>query len=67
MGVRVGEHVIGSVKDCEENRNAPKVCNGPVQDLAAEEIIPHEKYDRITRINDIGLVRVKKIDLNRGE
>lgn len=67
LGVRVGEHDIQSKIDCQTAADGTKKCNGPVQDLAIEKIIPHPEYNTKIIQNDIGLLRVSKMNLSVGK
>ncbi|XP_018568809.1 serine protease 7-like [Anoplophora glabripennis] len=63
LGVRVGEHKISSKVDCEVQDDGNEVCSPlPVQDLAIEEVIVHPGYDKEVISNDIGLLRVSKMN-----
>ncbi|KAL0270397.1 UNVERIFIED_CONTAM: hypothetical protein PYX00_007822 [Menopon gallinae] len=53
LGVRLGEHDLRTERDCQE------VCAPPVQDIIAEEVIPHPQYRRPDK-NDIGLIRLQR-------
>ncbi|KAG5896191.1 hypothetical protein JTB14_016965 [Gonioctena quinquepunctata] len=64
LGVRVGEHNILTRTDCEIQPNGRRKCAGPVQDLAIEEIIPHPRFNATVIYNDIGLLRVSRMNLN---
>ncbi|CAG9813085.1 unnamed protein product [Phaedon cochleariae] len=64
LGVRVGEHNIQTKSDCELTRNNKQKCNAPVQDLAIEEILVHPGFNETVIQNDIGLLRVSKMNLN---
>lgn len=66
-GVRVGEHNILTSVDCEEQLDGSTKCNGPVQDLTIEQVIAHPRFNSSDRTNDIGLLRVSRIDLSVGE
>ncbi|KAJ8925741.1 hypothetical protein NQ315_009589 [Exocentrus adspersus] len=65
VGVRVGEYDISKTVDCETQGDGSTKCNGPVQDLSIEKIIPHPKftkdYENQEGFNDIGLLRVARI------
>lgn len=67
VGVRVGEHNILTPEDCQIQLDGSNKCNGPVQDLSIEQIIIHPQYNTTALVNDIGLVRVSKIDLSVGK
>lgn len=67
LGVRIGEHNIMNTTDCEIQEDGTTKCNGPVQDLAIEEIIPHPDYNLSDISNDIGLLRVSKMNLTIGK
>nr|XP_023015844.1 uncharacterized protein LOC111505297 [Leptinotarsa decemlineata] len=64
LGVRVGEHNILTRTDCEIMVNGQRKCSGPVQDLAIEEILPHPRFNPNVIQNDIGLLRVSRMNLN---
>lgn len=66
IGVRVGEHNIITQIDCEIQADKSKKCNGPVQDLPVQKIITHPGYDSSRLINDIGLVKIAKMNLSIG-
>lgn len=66
IGIRVGEHNILTPIDCTTLENGSEKCNGPVQDVAVEKIIPHPNYDSTKLINDIGLIKVNKMNLSIG-
>lgn len=51
--IRLGEHNLDTVDDCEE------YCMDPVQDYIVEKAISHEEFDIHRLKNDIGLVRLK--------
>ncbi|KAJ8965979.1 hypothetical protein NQ314_003807 [Rhamnusium bicolor] len=66
--VRVGEHSISSKVDCEIQENGKELCSKhPVQDLAIEEVIIHPGFNKTVIVNDIGLIRVSKINLEVGK
>lgn len=67
LNVRVGEHDINTDKDCITELDGTKKCNGPVQDVAIEKIISHPEYNTTVICNDIGMLRVSKMDLSKGE
>lgn len=67
MNVRVGEYDTSTDKDCMTELDGSKKCNGPVQDVVIEKIIPHAEYNTTVISNDIGLLRVSKMDLSKGE
>lgn len=58
LGIRLGEHNIGSAQDCITNVGNTTVCADPVQDIFLEEVIPHPNYNSTTYSNDIGLLRL---------
>ncbi|KAJ8960287.1 hypothetical protein NQ318_004012 [Aromia moschata] len=60
--VRVGEYKISTTEDCENVKREPRCSQYPVQDLAIEEIIIHPKFSTTVFKDDIGLVRVTKMD-----
>ncbi|XP_028137604.1 phenoloxidase-activating factor 3-like [Diabrotica virgifera virgifera] len=65
LGVRVGEYNTRTRRDCVMGKDGTEKCiNNPVQDLAIEKIIPHPQFDASSISNDIGLLRVAKINLN---
>ncbi|XP_058796722.1 melanization protease 1-like [Phymastichus coffea] len=57
IGVRVGEHDMGTDVDCE-NMGSQTVCNGEHQDFGIEEVIFHPQYARTALHNDVALIRV---------
>ncbi|XP_072390343.1 phenoloxidase-activating factor 3-like [Diabrotica undecimpunctata] len=64
LGVRLGEYDISNKEiDCIGSGN-DRECNEPIQDVAIEDIISHSNFDSTQFINDIGLLRVKKIEFN---
>ncbi|XP_044265436.1 uncharacterized protein LOC123011851 [Tribolium madens] len=64
IGVRVGDHNIQTQKDCELTSEGDLVCAPPYQDLSIEEIIPHPSYDTALHTNDVGLLRVTRMNLS---
>lgn len=74
VGVRVGEHDISTVKDCEpSNGFTPGYCAPPVQDFAIKKVIPHPGYvgtrpaRNLELQNDIALIRIDgKINFLQG-
>ncbi|KAJ8960289.1 hypothetical protein NQ318_004014 [Aromia moschata] len=64
LGVRVGEHVISTQIDCEIDNDGTQKCSKyPVQDLGVEDVIIHPEFSKDIILNDIGLVRVTKMNL----
>ncbi|XP_044263813.1 melanization protease 1-like isoform X2 [Tribolium madens] len=61
LGVRVGEHDIRTVTDCEINKHNERFCAPPFQDLQIEKIIPHPQFNKKFLTNDIALLRVAPI------
>ncbi|KYB26593.1 Serine protease easter-like protein [Tribolium castaneum] len=61
--VRVGEYNIETLEDCEESEDG-RICSPPYQDLRVEEVIFHEDYNVLLFQNDIGLIRVPKMNLS---
>lgn len=60
VGVRVGEYDLGSENDCDE----ADYCIPPTLDLPVEKIIAHPGFNKTSLYaDDIGLVRVPKIDI----
>ncbi|XP_034107560.2 serine protease grass-like [Drosophila albomicans] len=55
LSVRLGEHYISQERDCRGDFCAP-----PVEDIDIERIFVHEKYSRVTRHNDIALVKLSR-------
>ncbi|XP_062127661.1 serine protease grass-like [Drosophila sulfurigaster albostrigata] len=55
QSVRLGEHYISQERDCRGHFCAP-----PVEDIDIERIFVHEKYSRVTRHNDIALVKLSR-------
>ncbi|XP_050293674.1 melanization protease 1-like [Anthonomus grandis grandis] len=65
LQVRVGEYDLRNDTDCVTENNTLK-CNPPIQDLRIEEVIPHPEFNTGDSFsNDIGLLRVNRIRLNR--
>ncbi|CAH1283065.1 unnamed protein product [Diabrotica balteata] len=65
LGVRVGEYNTRTRRDCVIAIDGSEKCiKDPVQDLAIEEIIPHPQFNATIISNDIGLLRVAKINLD---
>ncbi|XP_055624213.1 transmembrane protease serine 9-like [Toxorhynchites rutilus septentrionalis] len=58
-GVRLGEHTIDQVKDCNVFGQEIE-CSPPVRDYGIECIIIHPEYSRRTKGNDIALIRLNK-------
>lgn len=67
LGVRVGEYNIATRNDCQKQLDGTTKCTAGVQDLAIEELIPHPQFNATIISNDIGLIRVTPMDLNRGK
>lgn len=53
--VRLGEHDLGSERDCDEDEN----CLDPVQDIEIAKRVPHPNYNHLRKINDIALLKLK--------
>lgn len=64
--VRIGEYNILSDKDQLIKFYGTDKYNPPVQDLKVEDIIPYPDYNPINLLNDIGLIRVAKMNLSIG-
>uniref|UniRef100_A0A6P7FL11 CLIP domain-containing serine protease n=1 Tax=Diabrotica virgifera virgifera TaxID=50390 RepID=A0A6P7FL11_DIAVI len=65
LDVRVGEYNTSSVIDCVMDQNGIAKCiNDPIQNLAIEEIIPHPEFNPNVIANDIGLLRVSRMNIN---
>lgn len=67
VSVRVGEHNIKTSIDCQLQKNGMNKCNPPVQDLNVEKIIPHPGFNADFTDNDIGLVKVSRMNLLKGK
>ncbi|CAH1283068.1 unnamed protein product [Diabrotica balteata] len=68
LDVRVGEYNTSSRIDCIKDQNGRTKCiKDPIQNLAIEEVIPHPEFNPNVIANDIGLLRVAKMNLNAGE
>ncbi|XP_056634735.1 phenoloxidase-activating factor 3-like [Diorhabda sublineata] len=63
LGVRVGEYDIKKKQDCAKLPNGSTICTPGYQDLAIEEINPHSQFNASVISNDIGLIRVSKMNL----
>ncbi|CAH1116597.1 unnamed protein product [Phaedon cochleariae] len=63
LGVRVGEYNIQTKIDCELTRKNEQKCSEPVQDLVIEEILVHPGFNGTVIQNDIGLLRVSRMNL----
>ncbi|XP_064211535.1 serine protease grass isoform X1 [Tribolium castaneum] len=61
LGVRVGEHDLRTVTDCETNKDKERFCAPPFQDLQIEKVIPHQQYNAKFLTDDIALLRVAPI------
>ncbi|XP_055676489.1 CLIP domain-containing serine protease B9-like isoform X2 [Lutzomyia longipalpis] len=60
INIRIGEYNTETNPDCVSD-GIERICNDPVQNLAVEEIIPHENYvpDNLSNNqNDIALIRM---------
>lgn len=66
LGVRVGEHNINTPEDCEV-QDGDTICAPPYKDLAIEAIIPHPQHNATAFINDIGLLRIARINFSLGK
>lgn len=65
LGVRVGEYAISTKVDCETLQNQTKRCSKyPVQNLAIEEVVVHSNFSKEVINDDIGLLRVTRMNLN---
>ncbi|XP_030765182.1 serine protease easter-like [Sitophilus oryzae] len=65
VSVRIGEHSIQNETDCELRRKRKIKCNPPAIDLSIEQVIPHPDFNPATFTNDIGLLRVSKMNLQQ--
>ncbi|EDS33781.1 complement C1s subcomponent [Culex quinquefasciatus] len=54
--VRLGDWDLQSEEDCDDLGN----CNDPPLDVGIESFVQHEKYNRKTMSNDIGLIKLKE-------
>uniref|UniRef100_A0A1Q3EXL5 Putative serine protease easter n=1 Tax=Culex tarsalis TaxID=7177 RepID=A0A1Q3EXL5_CULTA len=61
VGVRLGEHDLGSDQDCEEE-GPFKLCADPQQDIQIEKTIVHEDFNATQKShwNDIALIRLER-------
>lgn len=63
VGVRLGEHSLKHVKDCDGNS---KKCLPEIQDFEISKYEEHKYYSSTKKINDIGLIKLHKpADLKR--
>lgn len=67
ISVRIGEYDLSKEIDYEEDEDYMRTCNSPPQDLDIEEIIPYPGYDPVKLTDDIGLIRVAKMNLTVGK
>lgn len=58
FSVRLGEHRISSKIDCADPLDS-ETCS-EARDIKVEDVIPHEKYNKSTRVNDIALIRLSE-------
>lgn len=58
IAVRLGEHQISTVEDCQ-NLFRKTICAPPVEDIGIEDIIIHENYQR-NLYHDIALLRLNR-------
>lgn len=65
--VRIGEFDLSKTIDYDDIGYGKRKYNEPVQDLEIEEIIPYPGYDPESFANDIGLLRVAKMNLSIGK
>jgi secreted trypsin-like serine protease len=59
--IRLGEKKISTEVDCN-NPNVTSSCNTdnpPHQDIEVEKVIVHENYDKLSKLNDIALIKLK--------
>ena len=70
--VRLGEHNLGSDRDCEdvdlgEMNSRESLCNPPVQDVPIAYVLPHPKHNTPKYANDVGLVKLaREPDMSQG-
>lgn len=60
ISVRLGEHSINEVEDCQLSPTGQRQCAPPVKDIIIEERIKHKEYSRDDAINDIALLRLSE-------
>lgn len=61
VGVRLGEHSLISLNDCEGNRRSNKaICSPPVQDFDVAKYEKHSGYKVSKKVDDIGLVKLSR-------
>ncbi|KAL7291856.1 hypothetical protein TKK_0014419 [Trichogramma kaykai] len=60
VGIRVGEHDLGSERDCDYAGTPNEVCAEKYQDFGIERIIAHQKYNPVSLQNDIALIRLSR-------
>lgn len=64
--VRVGDHNINTPDDCQ-NDDGDDYCAPAFRDLKIIQAIPHPDYNNNeAHSNDIGLLKVSKINLTKG-
>lgn len=59
--VRLGEHTISTTIDCY-NRREPSSCSSdkpPIQDIKIDHTTIHPNYNKMLKVNDIALIRLK--------
>lgn len=54
IAVRLGEHKISTLRDCLDDD-----CSEPVQDITIQASIKHEQFNKLSRVNDIAILRLK--------
>nr|CAH7750966.1 unnamed protein product [Callosobruchus chinensis] len=64
LGVRVGEHDISTRTDCETQADSSRKCSPPPQDVSIEAVYPHPSFDSTSLSDDIGLLKVNRMNIN---
>lgn len=54
IAVRLGEHRISTLRDCLDDD-----CSDPVQDIPIQASIKHDQFNKLSRVNDIAILRLK--------
>ena len=58
IAVRLGDYDATRNKDCVQNVDDIEECSDPTMEFGIEKIIRHRHYKRISKLNDIGLIRL---------
>lgn len=66
ISVRLGEHNVSSVEDCQFLRGKRR-CAPPVEDIEVDEIYTYDVFNASRRINDIALVKLARDVEFKGE